>query len=258
MKNLTVCIKTMNRPKTLDETLKRVRLALPDSPIFVADDSTTPINVNPIADKYWILEPDSGVSYGRNYLIDRVQTPYFLIMDDDNFFTEETDIGRLLTIEKEYNVDIVTGVKYRKGEIKSANSRIEISDGVLKLFGFELSNSTESFPLYDFAPNFFVAQTNLREKIKWDEDFKFGGEHADFFLRASKLGISVSSCLSSRFIDQGNESVEPNTEYRNRSKYYRQVLFAKHGLTAKKRVDRNSLNDLIETIQKKGFDKIFT
>ena len=55
------------------------------------------------------LEPDVGLSAGRNALLSRVQTPYFLLLDDDFEFTAETKIEKLASVVARGEADLVAG-----------------------------------------------------------------------------------------------------------------------------------------------------
>lgn len=87
---MTFIIHTFKRPDCLSRLLESIKEYYPNTPVIVYDDS----------------EFDRGLSWGRNHLVSQVKTKYFLLLDDDFVFTNETKIERL--VEKaEQGYDIV-------------------------------------------------------------------------------------------------------------------------------------------------------
>ena len=92
--DVTVCVKTFNRPKLLNNCLKSIRWNYPNIKIIVADDGN--INQNIGFDvEYHKLKFDKGLSYGRNFMLDKVKTKYFVLVDDYFIFTPETNLKKL-------------------------------------------------------------------------------------------------------------------------------------------------------------------
>ena len=109
LKNVTAIIKTFERPESLDNLIRSIRPFYPDLQIIVADDS---LNPQPRSDvRYLPLDHDVGLSAGRNALLASVETPYFLLLDDDLEFTKDTRIERLTAI-----------VASRKSRSRAANT----------------------------------------------------------------------------------------------------------------------------------------
>lgn len=48
------------------------------------------------------------MSYGRNYLVDRVDTPFFVLCDDDIVITEHTNIEQMLRPLRNDTFDLVS------------------------------------------------------------------------------------------------------------------------------------------------------
>jgi glycosyltransferase involved in cell wall biosynthesis len=72
----------------------------------VADDSPTPISRNGV--EVFHLPKDCGISFGRNYLLDRVDTPFFVCCDDDIVFIDDTQLDKLLVPLRANVFDIVS------------------------------------------------------------------------------------------------------------------------------------------------------
>jgi len=177
--DLTILIKTIFRAEALDILLKSIRNYYPNVKIYIADDSGRDIDVRRDVDEYFLLPFDSGISYGRNYLVDKVKTKYFMLLDDDTVFTKYTVIEYALAVLEKTKLDLVAGRYYPE----RFYGLYRIEDNVLNLYYQENKGYLDGFPLYDFVPNFFIAKTDKLKDIKWDDELKIL-EHIDFFWRA--------------------------------------------------------------------------
>src|SRR5512143_3189093 len=81
---LTVLIKTFERPKVLRRLLISIRRQYPDLKIVVVDDSRQPIDIEGV--RTIPMPFDSGVSAGRNEGLKHIDTRYTLVLDDDFVF----------------------------------------------------------------------------------------------------------------------------------------------------------------------------
>ena len=93
--DITVLIKTFERPKSCAALLTSVRQFYPDIPIVLVDDSKTPFRATGEHVTSIHLPFDSGVSKGRNAGVEKVQTRYTFLCDDDCVFTRDTDLNHL-------------------------------------------------------------------------------------------------------------------------------------------------------------------
>ena len=55
-------------------------------------------------------EEDMGISLGRNLALQEVRTEYFLLLDDDNLFTQDTNLEMLVTILDTTDATLAGGV----------------------------------------------------------------------------------------------------------------------------------------------------
>lgn len=53
--------------------------------------------------QYYNLEKDCGLSAGRNFLLNKIQTKYFVLADDDFVFDQKTNLERAVQILEEKN-----------------------------------------------------------------------------------------------------------------------------------------------------------
>ena len=120
LENITIIIKTFERYESLDYLLSSIaKMKLPCH-ILIADDSQ--INYkNAIKkkygnsiDKYLILPYDSGLSKGRNVLVDNVSTKYFLLCDDDFIFDGRTNLNFMVMHLESSDIDILGGMCFNR------------------------------------------------------------------------------------------------------------------------------------------------
>jgi len=102
---LTVGIKSYVCDASVGATLRRlvasIRDYYPAVRVLIANDGPLALSAEP-----WLatdahaeelrLAGDSGISVGRNALVDAATTPYILLLDDDHLFDEQTDLARLV------------------------------------------------------------------------------------------------------------------------------------------------------------------
>jgi Glycosyl transferase family 2 len=232
LEECTFIIKTFLRPQCAHRLIDSILSRFPSSPILVADDSPAPISREEVT--VFHLPYDCGISYGRNFLLDRVETPFLVNCDDDVVLTDQTDLGRLLEPVSHNVFDLVAshfingdtrlvweGIFDRKGDVLSLlpDNRGEI-DGILR---------------YDMCHNFFAARTDRIRDLRWDNDLKVG-EHTDFFLRAKgRLRVGVNPTTSVLHLP---ESTPEYQRFRSRLDEFRPIFMQKHGL----RVFRNEIH----------------
>ena len=218
MKDITFIVKTFERPYCIKRLVKSVVKKYPDARILIADDSEKTCK-NYFEHSKWSknvqvyeLPHDCGLSKGRNYLVDKVETRYFVLLDDDFIFDDRTDILRALEILKVKDLDILGGYfrNYKAITInflKYPYILLRILFKCEKPFNYlgtieeDTANKTltvnyieHQFPKYtdsDIVHNFFIAKTDVvKLRNRWDEDLKLQ-EHTAFFYTAKKNGLKV-------------------------------------------------------------------
>lgn len=242
MKDITFIIKTFERFRCVKRLVKSIYDKYPDANVLIADDSEKSCKeyfMNTYTDKnirVYEIEKDSGLSIGRNYLLDRVRTRYFVLLDDDFVFDNKTDIVKGLTILKENDLDILGGYFRNYSSVNGWFGALKVL--IQEVIRFELPNNyignlnydetsgtlfadyrIYDFPEYvrtDITHNFFIAKTEvIREKNRWDDELKLQ-EHTAFFLKAKLNGIKVgfSNLIS---VKHKPERLKKYNSYRNRN-----------------------------------------
>ena len=107
LSQVTAIIKTFERPKSVDRLIRSIRRHYPELKIMVGDDSFHP---TPRSDVQYVRLPeDIGLSAGRNELLKRVETPFFLLLDDDLEFHRGTRIERLAHLASRHDFAVAAG-----------------------------------------------------------------------------------------------------------------------------------------------------
>lgn len=217
MKDVTFIIKTLERPYCLNRLVKSIFKYYPDARILIGDDSE--VSCKKMIEKrfpsknitVYELPYDCGISYGRNFLVKKVETPFFVLLDDDFEFDKKTKIEYGLSILKEKGLDIGGGyfrnyhpiytlLDLPKYFAKCLLRRIQdynylgFIDYNEQYGELKVRYHTKLFPEFkrvDIVHNFFIAKTDvIRERCLWDEEIKIH-EHTPFFLKAKINGLSI-------------------------------------------------------------------
>lgn len=181
LSEVTIVIKTFERPSCCARLVDSIRMFYPEVPVLVADDSAAPQEI--AGARCYALPFDSGLAAGRNVLLEAVQTKYFVLCDDDFVFTPETKIEVFLNLLEQFGLDIVGGHLRLGSAIQTHHGLLDVKDGCLiKRPGNR--GRYVSHEECDVVLNFFGAKTtSVRAIGGWDSRLKLC-EHALFFLRA--------------------------------------------------------------------------
>ena len=180
---LSIVIKTFERPYCTNRIIDSIFHYYPKMKVIVADDSRNPGESDAV--NYHKLPFNSGISYGRNFLINQVKTKYFLLLDDDFIFTEKTDLNTLLNILEGNDVDLVAGNIMENMKLRdlSGIGVMRQEGGTLYITRKEYSGKHLNYYTCDFVPNFFMANTErIKEAGAWDNELKVQ-EHWAFFYK---------------------------------------------------------------------------
>jgi GT2 family glycosyltransferase len=124
---------------------------------------------------------DCGLSYARNRMVDKASTELVVILDDDMIVSND-NFNVLADILIKYNLDICGGYyKHPNGKRASWDGVLWIEDDILR---FEPVDIVSPYTKVSIMANVFVACKEKLREVSWNEDFKIGREHLDFFWRA--------------------------------------------------------------------------
>ena len=150
----------------------------PEVKIIVADDSKKVI-ANELADEYYHLSYDVGVSAGRNFLISKVETKYAMFIDDDTLFIEESRLEKAMKILEENQI-----INMVAGAIKGSDfyGTMEIVNGDLIRSRRKHRSIIKGHKIYDFDIQLFICRTDFIKRNMWNPELKTV-EHMEFFWR---------------------------------------------------------------------------
>jgi hypothetical protein len=198
--DITFIVHAFKRPDALLRLKQSITEFYPKNTLIIYDDS----------------DYDKGLSWGRNHLVAQVQTPLYLLLDDDFVFTAQTKIEKLLE-KLNTGYDIVAGAIWM--------NNICHYEGRYTVKRTELEYATAWEEPYDFVFNFFLAK---QEVSGWDEQLKLA-EHTAFFLAHQntwKIGYEPQ-CV----IEHHQMRDENYTTYRIRAKGFFLSFLKRFGFT---------------------------
>ena len=189
--NVTVCITSMLRPHALKQCVQSVRSHYPRVKILIGDSGCS-VNTDQYDNKCEVLQLPyhCGVSYTRNQLVQHVQTPYFILLEDDMKVTG--DLPQLLLNLERHNYDILGMVLKEAGNIRYWAKNFHLDNGVLRTENVELTDSCQSC---DIILNAFIARTSKVLLHPWDTYLKTY-EHTLYFYDnwQSQHPLSIGLC----------------------------------------------------------------
>eukprot|EP00944_MAST-04C_sp_MAST-4C-sp1_P013789 g13789.t1 len=201
--DITVLIKTFNRPKPTKDLIASVLKYFPTMKVLVADDGIlnqkSKYRVFGRGIKYFKLRYDQGLSYGRNYLVRKASTKLVLVLDDDFQFGRNTSLSKLYLKIHALNADIVAG-KLDDREAFGAN--IQVMQGtktvIVKPASRPIGNNASQCWKTQRVLNFFLAKRTFLLNNPWEDSLKLE-EHTFFFASAfmrNNFGknVSIYSC----------------------------------------------------------------
>ncbi|GLD61182.1 beta-1,4 N-acetylgalactosaminyltransferase 2-like protein [Lates japonicus] len=196
--HVTIITKTFLRYTELKVLLNSIRQFYSNIEVIVADDSFEPENITGEHIRHYIMPPAQGWFAGRNLAVSQVTTKYFLWVDDDFVFTENTKIEKMVEVmEAVPELDVVGGsvqgnqfyfsILYEQGE--------EMDGGCLYRKSKGKFHSLPGYPecyLASGVVNFFLARTDAVQRVGFDPKLQRVA-HSEFFMDG--LGsLMVATC----------------------------------------------------------------
>ncbi len=200
LSQLTAIVHSFDQPKSLDRLVRGIRKYYPQLRILVADGSQQPLRRKDI--DCFRLPSNTGPSAGRNALLARIRTPYFLMLNEHSEFHRDTQIEPLLQLIVEDKLDLAAGglVECKREFWVFVRRRPQPGHGVFEFAGNQLTlrqgSRTEGDGYFwcDLVPDFFVARSaKVRAMGGWDPELP-QGEREEFFVRAHHHGLRVGIC----------------------------------------------------------------
>lgn len=214
---LTILIKSFLRKDCVDRLIRSIRNYYNNVKIIVVDDSDMEYNFDYDKNiKTYNIEFDSGLSKGRNFGVSKIDTEFFLLLDDDFEFTENTNLIKWMDIMVDSKLDLLGADVIMNGEKMKYFGNYQLIDKCL-YYKDERYMISEKYKTCDFVLNFFIAKTSKIKDFKWDDDLKLSEHTAFFFEHKGRLKVGHTDLISIEHqkINQGEYSI-----YRNRGKKF--------------------------------------
>lgn len=192
LKDISVGIKTFYRTEKLQLTLSAL-LGKNFAEVIVADDGKISKEKDDLYNDYSKLLPlkviklpfDTGLSYGRNRIVECCNTPYLLMLDDDQVIPENIHLLKDV-LESNEELGGVSCFSYEYERFVCRAYNLFLLDGyVIKDIGDNVKAKQiekSTYYICDFIPNSTLFRINCFDEIQWDENIKIGKEHIDFYL----------------------------------------------------------------------------
>ncbi|MFZ0487857.1 MAG: glycosyltransferase [Arenicellales bacterium] len=186
---VTAVVKTFERPRVARRLLASIRRRYPGLRVLVVDDSREPTTFTGVDNLH--LPYNSGISVGRNEALDRLDSLFVLILDDDFIFTRRTHLGQAVrTMVDHPEIDIMGGQvvdlplyvmhDYRRAALFDTGAAPVRPPG----------SRIAGLPVVEKVPNFFIGRAPQVREVGWNPKLKLL-EHADFFSRARGVLTTV-------------------------------------------------------------------
>lgn len=195
---VTIATKTFLRYDALKVLLSSIRRFYSTITVIIADDSFEPKKIVGEHIQHYIMPPAQGWFAGRNLAVSQATTKYFLWVDDDFQFTENTKIEKLVEVmEAVPELDVVGGsvqgnqfyfsLEYDQGEENEGGCLYRKSNGKY--------HTLPGYPqcsLVSGVVNFFLARTDAVQRVRFDPQLQRVA-HSEFFMDG--LGsLMVATC----------------------------------------------------------------
>ena len=195
--NVTIIFKSFERQKMAMRLYRNIQSYYPGVRVIIADDSSKPLDLQDDSLQVIQLPFNSGLSYGLNRALEKVETPYVMRMDDDELLTVKTCLGaQVKFLEMHPEVDLVGFCTLTA--IRCMNPDKEVS----RFTSFSMKGAPQPLRIPHMTqidgnhfvmgkvPNLYVARTDKVRSIGWDENIRMM-DHQDFFWRAAgNLGLN--------------------------------------------------------------------
>lgn len=216
--HVTIGITTYLRPRSLERLLRSLEAFYPGWTIDVEDTG-------------------GNLSAGRNRLVERCQTPYFLLLEDDFEVTGESRIESLASVlQTDSDVGVVCGGLRHKpwDKIDAYATNLRLHRGRMEVSDSREDWETTGRAIYrkcDMGYNFFLARTQVLRDCPWDEHLELH-EHAAWFWDLKQQGrwrVSYSpGCVAWHWKDRPSEEY---SQQRSRTKKFTPVLQERYGFS---------------------------
>lgn len=185
--NVTVIYKSFERQKLAKRLYENLQYYYPGIRVIIADDSSKPLELQGDSLQVLQLPFNSGLSYGLNRALEKVETPYVMRMDDDELLTVKTGLGvQVKFLQKHPEIDLVgfctlTAVRCMNPDEAVSRFTVFNMQGAPKTLRIpHMTQIDGNHFVMGKVPNLYVARTEKVQSVGWDENIRML-DHQGFF-----------------------------------------------------------------------------
>lgn len=195
--NVTFIFKSFQRQRLARRLCRNIQRYYPGVRVIIADDSKKPLDLRSPGLEVVQLPFNSGLSYGLNQALARVETPYTIRLDDDELLTPFSNFHEHLHFLMNHpEVDLVGVMPY------NLNSFTELEQNAIPYYRQKMAGAPKPLRLphglmidgryrvLGKVPNIFIVRTDGYKTIGYDDNIRML-DHNDFFFRAAGNLVSV-------------------------------------------------------------------
>ncbi len=189
MRDWVFAVKTVLRPQCLEALLASLRSLYPDVPVWIADDGPEPYPdvaapFGPV--EYRVFAGDAGIGACLNALVDEIDAPFVVLLDDDFQLTTATRVEGLVGRVRAGEADLVGGAIRRMPGAQLQRFLGNFEDGG-RIRGAKLPDEPIAV---DVIMNFWAGRVETLRRSRWNERLKVA-RHVDFYRRLRRAGGRV-------------------------------------------------------------------
>ncbi len=205
-RDVTVLVKTFERPDCLRRLVASIRRYYPRIAIVVVDDSGSRCDPVPRRSRRTSTSrttrsaPPAAATSGCGMW----RRAYVLVCDDDMVFERRTDLGRMLHALESTSFDVVSCVWLDfdpwKGICRGPRrfeGTLDVEDGVLVHRLGATRGTVDGLPVFDVVHQFFVAERERLGPDPWDPELNLS-EHYELFLTLKERGLRCDASTRRR------------------------------------------------------------
>lgn len=195
--NVTFVFKSFQRQKMAKQLYRNIQRYYPGVRVIIADDSSSPLKLQGEGLEIVQLPFNSGLSFGLNRALERVQTPFFIRMDDDELLTPYTRFHDQLRFLLAHPEADIAAVSYQNlpgrssaGEVARKHCMRAMGDAPLPLKIPHLTRLDKDHVVVYKPPNIFLACTEAFRQVGYDDQIHII-DHHELFYRAAGVLVTV-------------------------------------------------------------------
>lgn len=170
--NVTIIFKSFERQQMAKRLYRNIQSYYPGVCVIIVDDSSKPLDLQDDSLQVIQLHFNSGLSYGLNRALEKVETPYVMRMDDDELLTVKTCLGaQVKFLEMHPEIDLVgfctlTAIRCKNPDEEVSNFTSFSMKGAPKpLLIPHMTQIVGNHFVMGKVPNLYVARTDKIRSI---------------------------------------------------------------------------------------------